>query len=328
MDYDGTERDRLRDHNALLLRLALDQRRKAHDLDAALRGLTEAAAGCLGLQRVGVWELDPEADSLTCRNRYDADAKTHGGGHALTAEGFPVYFEALHTEQILGAEDLRMDRRMSEFVPAYAHRRGTVARLDVPILVDGKLRGVIMHEVFGPARLWTEDERRLASSLTEIAALAMAAHDEHVVRQQLDDLLAAGSTAWLVVGRDRVVVRASAGATDLLGRPRAELVGSPLDAVLPGVEMVLAGEDPVDDEAHFGNLSTETEDSEMAERILDNALGLPVHLAPSERVRTHALRGDGHRRDVDVAFREVRHGGRDQVLVLVRAVSVLADVQV
>ena len=150
----------------------------AQALEERLWEITETAASVLSLARASVWTFDDERTRLTCADFYSAIKDAHESGQAQTARDFPLYFAALHSERPIVAHDARADPRTRELLgggPAVAQ-----ARIEAPIFVAGRLCGVVRLEHEGSPRLFEHHEERFASSLADLAGIALDAQERRL----------------------------------------------------------------------------------------------------------------------------------------------------
>ena len=150
----------------------------AQALEERLWEITETAASVLSLARASVWTFDEERTRITCADFYSAIKDAHESGQAQFARDFPLYFAALHSERPIVAHDARADPRTRELLgsgPAVAQ-----ARIEAPIFVAGRLSGVVRLEHEGSPRRFEHHEERFASSLADLAGLALEAQERRL----------------------------------------------------------------------------------------------------------------------------------------------------
>ena len=147
-------------------------------LEDRLWEITETAASVLSLARASVWTLDEERTRLTCADFYSAIRDGHDSGQAQSARDYPLYFAALHSERPIVAHDARADPRTRELLgggPSVAQ-----ARIEAPVFVAGRLAGVLRLEHEGSPRRFEHHEERFASSLADLAGIALEAQERRL----------------------------------------------------------------------------------------------------------------------------------------------------
>jgi diguanylate cyclase (GGDEF)-like protein/PAS domain S-box-containing protein len=159
-------------------------------LDEALREIAAAAAETVGVERVGVWFFTPDRQTIRCAELYECTPRVHSEGGELTAHRYPAYFRALESERTIAASDARLDPRTSAFTETYLDPLGVTSMLDAPIRRLGHTAGIVCFEHTGPRRTWSSEEDHFASSIADLVAMAMDAHDRREAQEALRHRLA------------------------------------------------------------------------------------------------------------------------------------------
>ncbi|MFV8752867.1 GAF domain-containing protein [Nannocystaceae bacterium ST9] len=147
---------------------------RAGDPREVLSEVTESAARMLDVARVGLWRFDASREQIQCLDLYVLHEDRHERGVIVPSSAAPHYFAAIETGEVVAAEDAYLDPRTSELGSSYLQRNRVGAMLDTPVLIGGRLAGVLCHEHIGGARRWLAWERTLAASLSECAGLILA----------------------------------------------------------------------------------------------------------------------------------------------------------
>ena len=156
------------------------------DLETRMRDATRLTAETLEIDRVGVW-LFPDDDRgfLRLRMLYERGAERHTSGVQLKAADHPAYLEALAGSDLVTTADARTDPRTRSLLESYLAPLGITSMMDVPIYVEGSLRGVLCHERVGPARPWTADEEAFAVAVAGVVALAIGQEERLEAEREL-----------------------------------------------------------------------------------------------------------------------------------------------
>ncbi len=165
------------------------------NLQAAFEAITECGAVQLDVPRVSVWLIrkrsflgSRETVALELRDLYDAIAGAHETDKRLVMDDYPVYFHALHTQDVIAADDASTNEYTKEFAETYLRPLGIGAMLDVPIRAGQALVGVICAEHIGSSRRWTLDEQIFLRTLATFVTVALDAAEKNEQRTLLAEL--------------------------------------------------------------------------------------------------------------------------------------------
>lgn len=165
-----------RQREALLSLVQLDK----SDFGAALARTLEAAAQALEVARVSYWRLSDDAERIACERMIERRLGTSSPAtltvpfeHALEARDYPRYFAALLDASPVVAHDARTDPRTSELTGTYLEPHGIGAVLDVPVVQNGALAGVLGLEHVGQAREWQPNEIDFTLAVAGMIAVAL-----------------------------------------------------------------------------------------------------------------------------------------------------------
>ncbi|GAB1594939.1 putative bifunctional diguanylate cyclase/phosphodiesterase [Lysobacter claricitrinus] len=155
-----TRAARLRRHTVALVRAAAEILRSGDSTQWAFATLAPAALDALGLARVSLWERT-DGDRLECKSVWPP-ASTHVG--LGRREATPS-----------AAERMAAYEQLSGDVPGWAGelaQLGTLALLDVPVVVGGASWGRIVFES-ATTRPWHADERATARHFADVLGVAI-----------------------------------------------------------------------------------------------------------------------------------------------------------
>lgn len=163
--------DRMQRQSAALMRLANRYDCGWADLEACLRSICATAGEVLGVDRVSVWVLDGE--SFRCVEVFERPARRHSGGGVLTAGRFSRFLEALRTQRVIEASDVRVDSRLQEIAAGEWLAPAPSSIIAAAIRSSGDLSGVVSFDQMGAARSWHLDEVSFAGGVADQIAQAL-----------------------------------------------------------------------------------------------------------------------------------------------------------
>jgi diguanylate cyclase (GGDEF)-like protein/PAS domain S-box-containing protein len=156
------------------------------DLPTSLAQVTEYAARLVGVQRASVWRLSAAGEALELLDLHSLRDGSHQTGIVLHASDAPRYFAALQAARVIAAADAHTDPSTAEFSASYLNPLGIGAMLDAPVVLYGKVAGVLCLEHVGGPREWLPWQQIVAGSLADFVSAALAAHD-HVEQARVLD---------------------------------------------------------------------------------------------------------------------------------------------
>ena len=136
-------------------------------------------------QFVGFWAYDESRKLVMSEANYDRAHNAWTDGAKLEEVAAPVYFAALKEERLLAVEDCFTSPVTAEFKESYCVPHNIRSLVDVPILFDGEIIGIICCEIVGESRAWTNEDKFFAL----IAADFLGRILESDQRRQLAKLL-------------------------------------------------------------------------------------------------------------------------------------------
>jgi len=139
--------------------------------DEGFRAVTAGTARAVCVERVGIWRFTPDRDAIVCAALFERSTEDHSAGQVLERETYPSYFRAMAESRVIPAHYAREDMRTREFRDSYLLPLGITSMLDAPILVEGRLEGVLCLEHVGPARRWSHGEQMFAVSIANLVSL-------------------------------------------------------------------------------------------------------------------------------------------------------------
>jgi signal transduction histidine kinase len=153
------------------------------DVEPGLRELLSTAADTLGVARVGVWLFEPGL--IRQRLGFSSQGRAFTSGEVLFSSSAPSYFAAIEESGAVVADDAWTDPRTCELLDVYLRPTGTMALLDVPIWIRGRLAGVVCHEQVGGPRAWAAPEQTFAASIADLVALLLEGEERRRVEVAL-----------------------------------------------------------------------------------------------------------------------------------------------
>jgi len=155
------------------------------DTETSILKATEISAKTLGIGRVSIWLYNEDASAIECKDLYILKEDEHVSGLSLEKSMFPAYFKALQKSRTMVVDNAREDARTCEFTQSYLEPLGIHSMLDIPIIQDGVLLGVVCHEALDEVHQWSLQEQEFAITLANNLALSFEIKKRREVQIQL-----------------------------------------------------------------------------------------------------------------------------------------------
>ncbi|NKB97616.1 MAG: GAF domain-containing protein [Pseudomonadales bacterium] len=140
--------------------------------------ITERAARALHAERVNLWLFNDAQTAINCVDHFDLRSGDHSDGAVLEKSAFPTYFESLHQERVIMANDAAKDQRTAEFAPIYLKENNIQSMLDAPIRYSNEVIGVVCIEHTSEMREWTNDEASFVATLADFITIAHVSNEK------------------------------------------------------------------------------------------------------------------------------------------------------
>jgi len=223
----------------------------------------------------------------------------------LSRDQFPAYFAALEENIAIVAHNAHTDARTREFSDSYLAPLGITSMLDAPIMTGGRIAGVLCCEHIGPARRWTFDEQNFVASLANTAGLALEISERSRAQKALVEnekllgtVVNTTQEAMISINQEGLITLFNQAAQTMFGRDESEMLGQPLDILMP---------------EEYRPRHREYIKSFFAKGKPDGAIGKVVELP--------ALHSDGTEFLMEISLATATEGGRRFVIAIARDIT-------
>ncbi len=239
---EAEKRERLdrvwRQHSAVVS-VATDGTLTSGDLPAAMRMVTEVAAGAIKVARASVWLMDEAGEQLRCVDLFEMSSGIHSEGETIRVRDYPRYFEALNLRRAIDAHNAATDARTIEFAEDYLIPVGITSMLDATIRVSGKFAGVVCLEHKGDPRTWTDDMITFAGELADQVAQAVVSRERKNAEEELREseqwfrtITGAAQDAIIMMDPEGMISYWNEAARSIFGYSEEEAIGQSLHVLL------------------------------------------------------------------------------------------------
>lgn len=182
-----------RNQTQAIAKLAKSQAAEKKNLEEFIREVTETAVNVVRCDRASIWLYSEDRTQLHCMDLYEQNTKLHFVQIIVTAADCPAYFQALKSESTIVAVAATNDPRTRELAGLYFSDRGITSLLNVPIMLDGKMVGIVNIERAACDSEWTEEEEYIATILADFVSTSLSISEREKIeltrREQHQNLL-------------------------------------------------------------------------------------------------------------------------------------------
>ena len=210
------------------------------DLNSVLKSILEADAAILRVNRASIWLYDASEQGIELVDLFEASSGAHTQGVFLPKSTYSGYFEAVDSSRVLRIDDVSTHHATAELLEGYLKPLGITSMLDVPIIIRGKLRGVLCHEHVGPQRRWSLSESGFAAAIADLVGQAIQTDELRDAQERLKAsekraqlLFSSNPVALLVVDEEGRIQSANQRATALFHASPGELESLKVEALVP-----------------------------------------------------------------------------------------------
>ncbi|MGK4567922.1 PAS domain S-box protein [Flavobacterium sp. 3HN19-14] len=169
-------------YNITINKLSTTNYSNQKDLTAILQLILKSVAKHSAAERVSYWDYTPE--NITCLCLYDLPANAFSKGQVFYKSDYPVYFRALENDKLIIASDAHNHRETKEFRDNYFTKNSILSLLDVAIIINGTISGILCFEST-TKRNFDNEDISFIRSIADIISLAIEAQKRKTVEQKL-----------------------------------------------------------------------------------------------------------------------------------------------
>jgi PAS domain S-box-containing protein len=173
---------RLREQNSII-QILTEKITTSKDFKTSVEYLIKASAETLKASRAGFWILNESQTHISLFCNYE-NKKFSYDTAVIHSHECPSYFSSLNKEKIIAANDVFLDKRTVE-LQEYFKENGITSMMDVPVVINGKIKGIVCHEHKGEKREWALDEQNFGGAIANLLALAIEVSERKKAEEQL-----------------------------------------------------------------------------------------------------------------------------------------------
>ncbi|WP_053980516.1 GGDEF and EAL domain-containing protein [Marinagarivorans algicola] len=138
------------------------------NLSEALNLIAQRSQAAIKASRCSIWLFNNNKKELRCQVMRDDTGYVHTHDKAIRSSDYPVYINALESDQTISASMALNDPRTQCFADNYLIPNNIHALLDATLRQEGAACGVICFEQTNTPRTWSHQEISFAASVADL----------------------------------------------------------------------------------------------------------------------------------------------------------------
>lgn len=160
------------------------------DIDELMTVIGHRVVLALKIERISAWLFNPEKDAIVSMGEYDLRGHKFSKNTTLLKKDYPNYFQAIHENKILLAENIYTNPATGEFTETYSKPNDIISLMDIPLRIAGELVGVLCFEKTGDKeRIFTPQEQTFAFSMSLVFASNLEARHRRAAQHKLEEAI-------------------------------------------------------------------------------------------------------------------------------------------
>jgi two-component sensor histidine kinase len=153
------------------------------------REILHKSSHFLKLERVNIWLTNENDQFMNCLLAYQRNADKYYQEPPLEKTSCPKYFAHISKNEFIISNNSQKEHCMEELLHNYLIPNDICAMIEVPIIMGGKLRGIICFENTSETRNWTNDEQHFGIALAHLITLTLENEEKNKYREELEKVV-------------------------------------------------------------------------------------------------------------------------------------------
>lgn len=225
-------------------------KQRTSELRKALHEVILRTAVVMQVDRVGVWlyKIIDETQILSCSGLYTLSTNAFSNHLEITSTHFPRYFEVLskYSHLVLPSpQDSVLNQELSSYLAVFHIH----SKLDIPIVFEGHLLGILSCEETRGHREWVLEDRHFCQTIADVIAIMIEQSARRKAEKALKEseerlrFIRQYSIDGIISINDREeIISWNYGAQQMFGYNEMEILGKSLRMIIPQDEVFLKHE--------------------------------------------------------------------------------------
>ncbi|MES2410527.1 MAG: PAS domain S-box protein [Bacteroidota bacterium] len=162
---------KVRVHNETLKKLTSQSYSNKDTFNGILKNILKVASTNCGIDRASYWTAIPEG--IRCENIYYLESDRYEKNFFIDKATHPTYFANLETGMQIVASNVYDNNITQELCYDYFPKYNIKSLLDTPIVINGKIIGILCFEKMEKAVDWDSEDINFSRSVADLIAIAI-----------------------------------------------------------------------------------------------------------------------------------------------------------
>jgi two-component sensor histidine kinase len=161
-----------------------------NDIDQIMIDFAGRITRSLGIERMSVWLLKPEAKEMVSMGEFDLRDDSFQKDNVIPMSMCPEYFEALEKDEVLYVKNVLDSPITAGIKMDYSIPHNIITLLDMPLRFEGQMIGVMCFEKTGnDEKVFNEKEHFFAQAISMVFSSNLEARKRRALQAHLDEEL-------------------------------------------------------------------------------------------------------------------------------------------
>ena len=165
---------KIRNYTETLKKLTSQSYSNKDNFIAILKNIIRIASLSSGIDRVSFWKYND--DSLECLSLFLLEGNMFQKDLVIRQETYPTYFANIQFGNQIVASNVYENTIVRELCADYFPATDIKSLLDTPIIISGKMMGVLCFEKTGKGVEWDNEDINFARSIADLIAIAIESY--------------------------------------------------------------------------------------------------------------------------------------------------------
>lgn len=175
--------EKIQKYNATINKLSTTNFNSFDSLKSIIELVLKNASVDTGVDRVSYWNYFP--DQLICHTLYNLTTDSFSDGQIFEKKNAPNYFSTIEKNKIIISSDISLKNSVDHFFNEYYTDNKIKSMMDVTIIQNGKIQGVLCFETYNEKKFWDNEDINFVRTISDIISLAIESQMRLQTEQKL-----------------------------------------------------------------------------------------------------------------------------------------------